>query len=114
MEKIIESVRGDTFKKTLNFTSNGSPLDITGSTVFFTIKKNPNSLDTEALVQQKVTTHTNPTQGVTEINVSGAEMGVLDVESYWYDIQVTLSNGDVATVLRGKFVVLVDVTKDTT
>ena len=73
----IEVIRGDDI--TINATfkdDNGDAINITGYTVFFTVKDNYTSTtDSAALISKTVTSHTSPTTGATtfssNIYVSG-------------------------------------------
>jgi len=101
---------GDTQKYSLTFTEDGSPLDITGATIYLTVKKDLSDTDLEALFQKVVTAHTDPAQGETEIVVNPADTSSLECGSYFYDIQVTTAGGEIYTPLLGKYTLGYEVT----
>lgn len=78
-------IRKTTNTYTLTFTNNGSVQNITGWTVFFTVKKNTAQTDTQALISKTITTHTSPTLGITTITLSPTDTDVL-AGNYLYDI----------------------------
>lgn len=88
----IEIIKRDTQVWTVKFTDeNGSPIDLTGATVWFTAKKyNKLSIDNDInkVIQKVITTHTNPTAWITTIELSSTDTDIAAGE-YWYDIQLT-------------------------
>jgi hypothetical protein len=105
--------RGDTKHYPLTFTdSNNAPIDITGWTVFFTVKTNLSDADLSAVLQKTITTHTAPTSGQTQIDLSSTDTDALNGD-YYYDIQIKTVSGDITTVLSGSFKVAPDVTRRT-
>lgn len=110
--------RGDSrdIRVTVTDSETGDPLDLTGSTVFFTLKAEiDNDLaDSSALIKKDVVSHTDPTAGKTTIRLLPSETGALTPgEKYPYDIQVKLSGGDVMTIVSGKIRITADVTRRT-
>lgn len=89
----------------------GNPINITGSTIVFTMKSDLNKLDADAEVQVIVTTHSNPVQGETEIVVQPAATNNLFPGTYYYDIQFKDATGKIKTILYGTTKVLQTVTK---
>lgn len=81
----LHLIRGDSY--TIKFTISG--MDLTGATVFFTVKSaiDADATDAAALIAVEVTDHLNPTAGVTEIPLSASDTTVTPGE-YYYDIQV--------------------------
>lgn len=60
--------------------SDGSPYNLTGCTVYFTVKKKADintSDDTAAIIQKTITTHTSPTGGLSSIVLSNAETNII-------------------------------------
>lgn len=93
-----------------NFLLNGSPLDLTDASVLMQIRK---SSDWPSYANQWSTASgsiiiSNATGG--QIYVSS---GILNVEpyNYYYDIQITLGNGQVVTPIAGVFPVSGNITK---
>jgi hypothetical protein len=90
----------------------GTPYNITGWTVYFTIKTHLTDLDVNALIRKEITSHTSPTSGITTINLSALEME-LAVGVYYYDIQILTLENKIYTIQKGKFFVEYDVTRGT-
>lgn len=92
--------------------ADGNLKDITGWTFWMTVKKTSAVPDSEAAVQKKVTSHTDPTNGETEITLTAADTADLS-GSYQYDMQYKTSGGDVKTFMIGTIHVDDDITEDT-
>ena len=105
--------RGDSKTYTLKFADeDNSPIDITGWTVFFTMKANIDDVDNDAKIKKDITTHTDPTNGETEISLSATDTAQ-DIGSYVFDIQIKKSTGEIKTILEGIINVGKDVTQRT-
>ena len=106
--------RGDSRDIRLTFTDgDGAVIDITGWTVYFTVKDDIEADDDNALIKKDVTAHTNPTQGETKIELTYDDTNITS-KNYYYDLQVKTDEDKVYTVLEGVFVVEEDVTRRTT
>lgn len=105
----ITHTRGDTFKRSFEFTdSTGAAIDLTGSTIVFSIKKDLST--TPALVTGTLTLD-DPTHGKASISIPAATMKTLvDLGTFYYDFQWTDSVGTVKTIPKGKFYNTFDVT----
>ena len=66
-------------------TTSGDPIDITGYTVFFTVKKNVNQTDDQAVISKTITDHSNPTGGVTIVPITTSDSDITP-GVYLYDI----------------------------
>lgn len=109
----LVGVRGDSWSRTLQFkNSGGSPIDITGWTVFFTVKSSPGSRDEDAVLQKTVTSHTNATGGLSAISCTAADTDNLQGD-YYFDIQIKKSDGSIKTYLYGQIKFLEDTTRRT-
>lgn len=89
--KTITVVRSSTFVRTLNFTYEGNPLDITGATVTFGVKKNPS--DTSFIIQETAVL-TDPSNGVAVITIASATTDI-SAKKYYYDIKLLEASGRV-------------------
>lgn len=111
----ISIVRRD--DKTINITcrnaDTGNPIDITGYSIFFTVKSNTGQSDDDALISKKVTSHTDPTNGQTSINLTHDDTNI-EEGSYLYDFQLVSPGNIVSSVEHDVFNVLNDVTIRTT
>jgi hypothetical protein len=84
----------------INFTfknSAGVVVPITGYTVFFTIKKEKGDADADKVLTKTITEHSDPTGGVTTVNLTASETANL-LGTYYYDLKykaqdTTIHNG---------------------
>lgn len=110
-------VRGDTDTSTITFKdSDGAAIDITGATVFFTVKLKENlydSNDNTAVISEDITTHTDPTNGETTLELSATDTALNSKAEYYFDIQLKNAGGDILSGQKGDFVVSEDITKRT-
>lgn len=115
MAKITGVIRGDTHTINLTITNNGTPLNITGYTVFFTVnaEKEP-STDSAAVISKTVTSHSDPTNGETIISLSAADTTNVAPGTYWYDIQLKDGSGNITSFRKDRFVLVSDITRRTT
>jgi len=106
----LSLIRGNSKNYKLSFqTTSGSPVDITGYTVFFTVKKSVNQTDDEAVISKTVTNHTNPTGGVTLIEITTTESNI-PPGVYLYDIGYSIGSYK-KTSDPEKFIVIGSVTR---
>lgn len=89
----------------------GEVIDITGYTIYFTVKSlaNISSGDNTATIQKIVTSHTDPTHGITHIALTSSDTNVT-AGDYFYDIQVKTPDGSISSCVQGKLEVLQDIT----
>ena len=91
---------------------NGNPIDITGFIIFLTVKTDPEAQDaddTNAVIKETVSSHTDPTNGLSEMSISKTDSDVTE-DIYFYDLQFRDSGGNITTFLHGEFEVRQDVT----
>jgi hypothetical protein len=108
----ISMFRGDDKQFDLHFaySGTGSPLNITGFSVYFTVKNSISDLDGSAIIQKIVTTHTSPINGSSNFILNNSDTSGLSEKTYFYDIQFKNTSGQRTTVTRGNFVITNDVT----
>ena len=113
MQQTLEDFyRGDTqIYKLILKDPNGNPIDLTGAAIWFTMKRNPNDPDANAVVQKKVTNHIDPTNGVTEVRLEASDTANIQPATYFFDFQYVSASGEVRTLLAGKVKVLMDITR---
>jgi hypothetical protein len=107
----IEIFRGD--DKTLNLSfkdGNGNPINLSGSTIYFTAKKKIEYGDDQAVIQKDVTTHSDATAGTSVIQLSNTDTSITP-DTYLYDIQYKTSGGTISTVLKDEIIIKPDVTR---
>jgi hypothetical protein len=110
-------VRGDDWTLKLVLTSDGSALDISGYTYWFTLKENADDADPGALqVTATPDTTGNPSeasQGIIYIKASKTLTNSLEAKTYNYDVQQVDDSSSVQTLLIGKVKVVKDITRST-
>lgn len=109
-----------TFTLTTSTPSAGTPMDLTGASVWFTVKRDIDDEDADAKVWKR---NTVAGGGDSEIDVTDETGGVLDVYivpadtedldgAYWYDLVVENSSGRIIQAVEpSKFTVRNTVTK---
>jgi hypothetical protein len=110
--------RGDDKTWTITFVdSNGTAINITGYSVFFTVKPEntyvDSSSDTGATISKTVSVHSDPTHGVTSLSLVPLDTASLKPAKYRYDMQLKNGSGKILTFIAGNFEVLADVTRRT-
>lgn len=108
-------VRGDDWTLKLVLTAEGTVLDITGYSFWFTLKESIDDADPGAVqVTASPDISTSPTQasqGVLYITVPKASTDSLAPKTYNYDVQQVDGSGNVQTLLIGKVKVVRDITR---
>ena len=108
--KRIDVVRRDDHTVSLEVTySDGTAYDLTGSTVYFTVKANLTDTDANAKIQKTVTSHSDPANGITSITLSKTDTNI-DAGDYYWDLQIKESGGDIHSVRYGIFRIIQDIT----
>lgn len=111
----IELIRGDSASIGFTITDDGTAVDLTGSTVFFTAKPtlDADATDAAAVISVEVTSHTDPTNGITSIPLTASDTNVTPGE-YFYDVQVKKADNSIISIKYRKLEVVADVTRRTT
>ena len=105
--------RGDDWGCQLTFTdTDGMPIDITGWTIFLTIKVNKDDPDDQAVVTKTVPVTVDPQLGKITITVSSAETYNLD-GLYYYDFQFKKQDETIQTLTSGGITFEKDITRRT-
>ena len=107
---ISDFYRGDTVSWSLTFTENGSPLDLTGAVITFTMKSKKDDPDSDAVIQKVATLNADPTTGLATIVIPATETYPL-LGQYHYDFQLVQSDGTVLTLAIGTVEVKYDITR---
>lgn len=105
-------VAGDSKNIKLEIIHNGTPLDISGSTVFFSLKSDKELIDLNANLKKVVTTHSDPFLGKTVIELTHDDTKNLTAGSYYYDIRLKDASGNVLTIQRGKIDIIKPITNE--
>jgi hypothetical protein len=107
----LTTKRGDTFAEVpFQINVNTVPLNLAGALIRMQLRT-----DYGGIVYQEFTSINN--EGITITNAANGEFKInetiinLDSRAYKYDIEITLSNGEVNTWISGVFSVINDVTR---
>lgn len=104
--------RGDDFSTQLIFTDdNEDVIDITGWTIFFTVKKKTTDPDSSAKISVTIPP-SDPTNGIALVTVSHTITDALK-GLYYYDFQFRKADGTIQTLINGGITFEVDVTRRT-
>ena len=87
----------------------GNPINLTGATVFFTVKVNKTDAEDDAVLKKEITEFEDPTSGIALLQLSKTETDLIP-KSYYFDIQLVDSTGKVASTYAGRFLVDQDIT----
>lgn len=102
----LNLIQGDSKNYNLTFRdSSGTALDITGWTVYFTVKRTFSDADADAILSKTVTVHTDPTVGQTTIALTHADTETLARGTYFYSIQAKPDATNLYTILRGNYTI---------
>ena len=117
MNTILRFVRGDSFKFVLDIDIDGSPYNLTGTTMKMTAKWSHSDSDANALFQKTIgdgITYTDAANGQAQIILAPADTISLppQIVVLQYDVELT-DGSSVYTVARGDLAVLPDVTVGT-
>lgn len=86
--------------------SAGDPIDITGFTYFFSVKNKKGDSDDNALMIKTITSHTDPTNGVTQITLVDADTRDKQSGTYFYDYIECNASDQKNTIFSGSFKII--------
>lgn len=86
------------------YDKDGIAQDITGASVYFTMKEKITDTDANAKIKKIVTTHTNPVGGETEISLTPTDTNQT-VGNYVYDVFLKLATSEVYFVFDGSIAI---------
>lgn len=112
----LQTYRGDDLDIGLTFTDTDEvPIDITGWTLFFTMKHTKDDTDDQALLQLNILPSeiAAPLTGEAKFHVTNQQSALFN-GPYWYDIQVKKADNSIQTVTQGNINFLTDATIRTT
>lgn len=98
-------------ENTVNISLTFLDVDLTGATIYFTVKTAPDTdnLDGTAIIKKDVTIHTDPLLGKSRISLTPAETDK-PAGDYKYDIKLKNAAGDQQTVAAGNCVIKPSIT----
>lgn len=95
--------------------SDGSPMNLTTGTLFFTVKSHSRQLDTDALLQKSTgngITVTDAVGGLFTVTLSPSDTADAYAPSYMvWDVQYVTSGGNVYTLADGQLLLKADITR---
>jgi len=99
--KDLEFFRKSSKTYELIFEKNGISEDITGWSIYLTVKENMEDTDTNAKISKTVTVHSEPTNGKTLISLTSSDTDIL-AGMYWYSIDYKDNLGNEGVLFWGK------------
>jgi len=100
--------RGDTSRLDIEVLAGGVPKDITGASLFLTVKTSVAQSDANAVLRLEVTDHDDPATGLSHFNFTNTTAG-----QFVYDVQLVTADNAVGTLASGTWIVVADVTQRT-
>ncbi len=94
----------------ITVTQDGEPQDITGWIIYFSVKKRASMTDAEAIIFKTVTVHTNPTEGLSQINIDAVDTIDKAVGDYRFDLLFVDNTGERQSSETGLFILEQEVT----
>ena len=88
----------------LNFTKNGSAINITDWTIYFVVKEKMNDSDANAKINKKITSHLDALNGKTVITLDKDDMNI-NAKEYYYTIDTKDDEGNEVVLFYGRFLV---------
>lgn len=112
--KLNDIYRGDDKVYTVTVKDeNQDPIDITGWTIYFTLKKSLTDSDDDALIKKDVTSHIDAVNGLSEIILLNTDTDITPGK-YYYDIQIKDTLNHITTLIRQTLVIRSEATRRTT
>jgi len=100
--KDITLVKNTTKAYELRFKKNGQAYDITGWTVYFTVKEKMKDTDVNAKIKKDITNHLDAINGKTLIEISVDDTN-LTPKNYYYSIDFKDEEGNIDVLYTGRF-----------
>lgn len=91
--------------------ADGEPYDLTGATLFLTVKNALTDADSAAAIRKEVTSHDDAEEGTSHFSIATADNATSGTR--YYDVQLKDSTNAVYTLFGGLWKVLADVTTRT-
>lgn len=107
----ITMFRGDSYPIIINVRQNGVAMDLTDCTFKMTVDSLQNPPDDTTLLFELIgALSATPTDGTVEFTPTTTNTD-LDVGKYYYDVEMTDSEGNIRTILKSTFSIQMDITK---
>ena len=115
-QPIRNYIRGDS--RVINiqvYKSDGvTPFDLTGCEVFFTVNASNNptaDTDASAVIALKTSSFSTPTNGLATVTITNAISQDIAPATYYYDVQLKDSSGNVTSLQQNQFIIVADITR---
>lgn len=90
--------RGDTFSANITVKdSEGTVIDLTGKTIFFTAKKWVEDPDSLAVIHEAIVDVESPTDGIVTLTLTAEQTALIAPGIYWWDIQMVEGSSVIST-----------------
>ena len=86
--------------------SDSVAIDITGYTFLFTVKKKISDSDDNAIISKNITTHSDPTGGITAIIINREDTVDISPKQYPCDFQMIDDDDKRITIFKGTFTII--------
>jgi hypothetical protein len=96
--------RGDTFVRTLTYTTDATPpvaINLTGASVEWGLAPIPGGSPKLQFIDDASASITNPTGGVITLTLSAVQTRELKARAYAFEVTITYANGTRETILDG-------------
>lgn len=104
--KNLELVQKTTKIYEIQFKKDGANLDITGWTIFFTVKEKLTDEDDDAKIKKTITTHEDATNGKTLVQLTSTDTD-LTPKSYYFDIKFKDNSvpAQIGVIIQGRITI---------
>jgi len=99
--QLLEITRKSTKTYKLIFTKDGLSIDITGWTIYFTVKESMDDTDENAKIAKTITSHANALSGIALIELTTSDTDITK-GNYWYAIDYKTDDSDEGSIVTGK------------
>lgn len=110
MSTTISIKRNNDSALSLTVKKDGTAENITGWTIKFSVKENRNDIDADAIIFKTVTSHTNPTSGLSAIPIDADDTKDKEIGDYYYDILFIDDLGKRQSTATGTFRIVQEIT----
>ena len=118
-QPIRDYIRGDSrvINIQINQSDGATPFNLTGCEVFFTVNASTNptaDTDASAVIALKTSTFATPTNGLASVTITNAISQDIAPGTYYYDVQLKDSQGNITSLHQNQFLVIADITRAVT
>lgn len=107
---VIKRIKGDTYPISVQILdSNNDPFPLTGCIAFFTVKRNIQDTDAQALISITTTSHIDPVNGLTSFAMTSPVNTNIEGDFY-YDVKIKDGTSIIRSVFKDKILFVSNVT----